>query len=87
MTLTECKVLLQFEKLQVPSNIYYYSDGINMVKVIDLIGNGVYLSITKPNTDKDTLVSILKSFNIAFDEKKCDDNLESITINKIRRYL
>lgn len=67
-------------------NVYEYSDGANILQIINVINMGIYVSVQKENATIEELKEILESFNIPFDHDDCNVSIERLIISKDRRY-
>lgn len=75
------------EILTIEKNVYDYNNGENNLSVINLINVGLYLSVKKENSSVNELKQILDSFNIPYKNDMCDESIEKVVINKVRRYI
>ena len=87
----DCEALLNHigysEQYVFDADHYVYSDGINQLEVLNLINIGLYLSVKKEGSNEKELKEILSSFNIPYDEEECNESIEKIFINKLRRQM
>jgi adenylate cyclase class IV len=68
-------------------DMYVYSDGKYELNIINLINIGLYLNVKKSDSNVDELKGILNSFNIPYDEDVCNQSIEKLFINKLRRQM
>ena len=71
----------------VDSDRYIYSDGNNYLYVTNLANIGLYVGVRKENANEEELKEILSSFDIPYDEEVCDESMERLFVNKLRRQM
>jgi adenylate cyclase class IV len=88
---SDCVALLNHigysEQYVFDADHYVYSDGTNQLEVLNLINIGLYLSVKKEDSNEKELKEILSSFHIPYDEDECNESIEKIFINKLRRQM
>lgn len=88
---SECEEFLNHigykEQFVVDSDRYIYSDGNNYLYVTNLANIGLYVGVRKENANEEELKEILSSFDIPYDEEVCDESMERLFVNKLRRQM
>ena len=75
------------EQFSLDADYYVYSDGVNMLNIINLINIGLYISVRKENATFEEVKEILESFNIPHIEEVLDESIEKLVVNKLRRQM
>lgn len=75
------------EAFEIEMNVYEYGDSYKRLRVINLIGIGLFLSVRKEDASEEELKNILSSFKIPYNEDDCDVGFERLAISKARRYM
>ena len=57
------------------------------LKAIQFKFNDINIVVTKENANEEELKEILSSFDIPYDEEVCDESMERLFVNKLRRQM
>ena len=75
------------ESFNIEKNVYEYSNGNDTIYVIDILNLATFFCIKKKDASLLELKEILSSFNMPFNEDKCNEEIEKVVIAKLRRYI